>query len=52
MDPQNLPFLEEPESEEPPEAVDYYDAIRMGELSSDAREDLGEETIPGEPRRE
>lgn len=43
MEPQNPSLVTDPDPEEPIEATDYYDAMRMGWLSSDAEEVLAED---------
>jgi hypothetical protein len=43
MEPQNPPFIVHPDPEEPIEVTDYYEAMRMDWLSSDADEVLEED---------
>ncbi len=52
MDPRDPSFLDELEPEEPLDADDYYDAMRMGWLTSDADEDVESDPTPVGPPRE
>ena len=47
MDPRNLAFVLEPELEEPLEAPDYYEAMRMEWLSRDFNEEVSPDHTPG-----
>ena len=50
MEPSGPSVLDEPEPEEPIEATDYYEAMRMGWLSSGVVEDVGPDSAaPGPP---
>jgi hypothetical protein len=52
MEPQNPPFVVEPDPEEAIEATDYYEAMRMGWLSSDPDEVLEQDPTPVGPPAE
>jgi hypothetical protein len=52
MEPQNPPFIDTPDPEEPMEATDYYEAMQMGWLSSDAEEVLEQDPTPVGPPAE
>ncbi len=52
MDPRDPSFLDELEPEEPLDADDYYDAVLMGRLTSDADEDVESDPTPVGPPRE
>ncbi len=48
MDPQHPSRVVDPDPEEPLEALDYYEAMRGGYLTSDDEEDVGPEITPFE----
>ncbi|MEE8504155.1 MAG: hypothetical protein V3T26_06860 [candidate division NC10 bacterium] len=51
MEPQNPPFVDTPDPEEPMEATDYYEAMQMEWLSSDDHEEIEQDqTSVGPPR--
>ncbi len=52
MDPRDPSVLDELEREERLEADHYYDAMRMGWLTSDADEDVESDPTPVGPPRE
>jgi hypothetical protein len=46
MEPQNPAFVTDPDPEEPIEATDYYEAMRMGWLGSEGDEDVEQVFTP------
>ncbi len=52
MEPRSPSVPDEPEPEEPIEATDYYEAMRMGWLSSGVVEEVGPNSPAPEPSGE